>query len=247
MKTKTDFNSIYEHIRTIDGWLSRREAFLLYSMASKLPRRSVIVEIGSYKGKSTLALGAGATVSGSHVYTIDPHEGIIRNGQKKGPSTYGDLVENLESAGLSAVVTPLVNTSVAAAADFRQPADFLFIDGLHDYDHAHEDFTVWFPKVKTGGTVAFHDAYGGYPGVYKAAEEALLSPEDFSELGLAGSILYGRKRKQLTFREKMASRSRKNLIRLGQSVYETKTIPAFLRFFVSHRLIKALLFITRKD
>lgn len=38
--------------------------------------------------------------------------------------------------------------------------DFLFIDADHSYDGVKADFELWYPRVKSGGIVAFHDIRG---------------------------------------------------------------------------------------
>ena len=54
----------------IEGWLSEKEAFGLYSIANKLGAGSTIVEIGSWKGKSTYCLAKG--LKNGKIFAIDP-------------------------------------------------------------------------------------------------------------------------------------------------------------------------------
>ncbi|MEM6606047.1 MAG: class I SAM-dependent methyltransferase [Pseudomonadota bacterium] len=51
--------------------------------------------------------------------------------------------------------------------------DLLHIDGLHTYDAVKEDFDTWFPKVRPGGIVLFHDVMArlGDYGAWRFFEE----------------------------------------------------------------------------
>ena len=60
--------------------------------------------------------------------------------------------------------------------------DLLHIDGLHTYEAVQEDFTNWYPKVKPGGIVLFHDVMARIKdfGAWKYFEELEASqPETF--------------------------------------------------------------------
>ena len=48
--------------------------------------------------------------------------------------------------------------------------DFIFIDGLHEYDQLKKDCANYFPKIKKGGVFAGHD-YTAISGVKKAVDE----------------------------------------------------------------------------
>jgi cephalosporin hydroxylase len=44
-----------------------------------------------------------------------------------------------------------------------EKVDFLFIDGDHTYEGVKSDFETYFPLVRNGGFVAFHDIVPGHP------------------------------------------------------------------------------------
>ena len=135
-------------IADIPGWLTDEEGEALYELARACRGDGVIVEIGSWKGKSTVCLGLGSQAGRSvPIYAIDPHADY----------RFGDFKTNVERAGITDLVHPIASLSQAAAAAFDQPIELLFFDSSHEYDLVLEDFEKWVPKVVEGGWVAFHD------------------------------------------------------------------------------------------
>ena len=135
-------------IAGVPGWLTDEEGEALYELARACRGDGVIVEIGSWKGKSTICLGLGSQAGkGVPVYAIDPHT----------DARFGDFESNVERAGINELVRPIASLSQPAADDFHEPIEILFVDGSHEYDLVLEDFEKWVPKVVEGGWVAFHD------------------------------------------------------------------------------------------
>ncbi len=147
--TTTDFQRrVKPLIADIPGWLTDEEGEALYELARRCSGDGVIVEIGSWKGKSTVCLGLGSQAgNGVPVYAIDPHADY----------RFGDFKTNVERAGIAELVRPIASLSQPAADTFDQPIELLFVDGSHEYDLVLEDFEKWVPKVVDGGWVAFHD------------------------------------------------------------------------------------------
>lgn len=145
----------------IAGWLTRDEAGLLFDAAAAAPRGEAVVEIGSFAGKSTVALALGARAGrGARVCAVDPHAGSAETAAVTGYlDTFGMFKANLERHGAAGQVEVVRDFSVAAAARFGRPVAFLFIDGAHGYRSVRADYESWFPKVVDGGLVAFHDSW----------------------------------------------------------------------------------------
>jgi len=135
-------------IADVPGWLTDEEGEALYDLAKRCEGRGVIVEIGSWKGKSTICLGIGSRAGNSvRIFAIDPHADY----------RFGEFKSNVERAGIADLVTPIASLSQSAAGDFHEPIELLFVDGSHEEALVREDFDKWVPKVVDGGWVAFHD------------------------------------------------------------------------------------------
>lgn len=69
-------------------------------------------------------------------------------------------------------VTYFIGTSEDAARLLHDDYDFIFLDAMHDYENVKADIERWWPRVREGGTMAFHDYYhDNYPGVAQAVNE----------------------------------------------------------------------------
>jgi predicted O-methyltransferase YrrM len=146
----------------IDGWLSEAQGRALYEAAAATTGRGAIVEIGSWKGRSTVWLAAGARTAGRRVYAIDPHRG---SREDPAAATLSEFLENIRRAGVADAVEPLVMTSAEAAGQMRGPVELLFIDGDHSPEGAERDSAIWLPRLVPGGIVMMHDVgAAGYVG-----------------------------------------------------------------------------------
>jgi predicted O-methyltransferase YrrM len=173
---------------TVEGWLTPAEGELLFNLAATCPSGGTIVEIGSWKGKSTTWLGMGAgTDSGIRIYSIDPHEPYLTDPDA---DSLNDFRANMDRLGLAGIVTAVVRRSAAAAQSFTQPIDVLFIDGDHEEAAVAEDLAVWLPKVKAGGFAALHDVRNReWPGVSRSLSRALWASPTLADVRFVDSIV----------------------------------------------------------
>jgi hypothetical protein len=145
-----------------------KEAALLTRLASEVDD-GCIVEIGSYRGMSTIALARGARVP---VYAIEPHEefvGVL--GGRFGPDDRRAFFENLLTAGVVEQVRLVNLSSEVISPGWQLPVGLLWIDGDHRYEAVRRDFDCWAPHLR--GKVAFHDAIQPTLGPSQLIEELL--------------------------------------------------------------------------
>jgi MMP 1-O-methyltransferase len=171
-------------IADVPGWLTDEEGEALYELARACPGRGAIVEIGSWKGKSTICLGLGSRAgNGVRIFAIDPHTDY----------RFGDFTANVERAGIADLVTPVASLSQAAANGFDESIELLFVDGSHEEMLVREDFDKWVPKVLEGGWVAFHDTTWT-AGPRRVVGERIYRSRQFADVRfVVGSLTVARK------------------------------------------------------
>lgn len=169
------FKETQKIINKIDGWLNPPVVRLLYRLVRSLPENANIVEIGSWKGKSTCLLAL-ASPDSCKVYAIDPHIGSHEHKELFGEvDTFQDFLDNLAEAKVSDRVESIRKYSREAVDLVPREIDFLWIDGSHDYEDVRKDFDLYFPKLKPGSWVAMHDYK--WQGVKQFTWELLSSKE----------------------------------------------------------------------
>ncbi len=180
-----------DDLSDVEGYLSDSDILLLRFLARECSGIGCVVEIGSWKGKSTIALSQGSK-NGAHIeiYSVDHHHGSEEHLEKKKKVyTLKDFKKNIEKYEMDDIVIPLVKTSSQAAKNFKKKIELLFIDGDHTYKSVKQDLKLWFPKVIVGGVIALHDNY--WDGPRKVIDEYMKDNPTFMSVKEMGSITYG--------------------------------------------------------
>lgn len=171
-----DFKKLWPQLPGPKGWLRQEEAKELYRLAKNGPREGVIVEIGSWQGRSTITLARGM-MQGDYtpIYSVDPHRDTYAHRKHATPQTESVFRHNLERLNVDSFVTPIVALSTDAVKTWTEPIRLLWIDGHHDYPLI--DYLLWEPFVVEGGTIALHDI--DHYGARKVVRHFLKDSEKF--------------------------------------------------------------------
>jgi predicted O-methyltransferase YrrM len=189
---------VMARVRQIEGWLFEPEASLLMAAAALALTEQEphsVVEVGSYRGRSTVALGSvvKAVCPAVRVYAIDPHDGQVSTRDTETRFEEPSLEafkRNIAEAGLEDIVELIQQHSFDVR--WTRPISLLFIDGLHDYENVSRDFAHFDPWVVRGGYVAFDDYDTAFPGVIAFVHEVLTSGK-YQEVLRVGRIIVTQK------------------------------------------------------
>jgi predicted O-methyltransferase YrrM len=187
-----DFEAVRADLEGVEGWLTDAQAQALFDAAEHVPRGGRIVEIGSFRGRSTIVLARGAG-DGVELVAIDPHGGSDRGPQEiapdraRGEQDFEAFHENLRRAGVEQRVRHVRAFSSEALGAVPGEIDLLFVDGAHRYRPAREDIERWGARVAPGGTMLIHDAYNAI-GVMLAQLRVLVPSAVWAYQGRRGSL-----------------------------------------------------------
>lgn len=162
--TLRELREVGQHVQ---GWLHALAGDSLYDLVARTAPGDRFVELGSWKGLSTLFMAAGVRDRGrGMLHAVDTWQGTAsedvhaRMLEGYGPDQlYREFLANLERARVAPQVEPLRMTTREAALQWRHGTSIgvLHIDAGHEYEDVREEFELWSPLVLPGGFIVFDD------------------------------------------------------------------------------------------
>jgi predicted O-methyltransferase YrrM len=164
----------------VPGLISVEAGRVLQGLAASIPSHLAIVELGSYRGRSTAYLAAGARrpegVERAPVYAVDAWSPDVAGWSREiTPATVDEFRANLAGVGLGSHVIPVQGLTTDAGRNYAgPPVGLLFIDADHTCTAALADFGAWRDHLAVGAHVVWDD-FGtrNNPGVGAAVAELL--------------------------------------------------------------------------
>lgn len=179
-------------VDAVDGWMSPDQGVALFRAAADCPPGGRIVEIGSFRGRSTILLAVAADPS-VEIVAIDPHAGNDRGPQEiegfvdEAADDHRIFVANLERAGVRDRVRHVRAFSDDAHSEVDDPIDVLYVDGAHRYAPALADIRSWGDRVSDDGVLLIHDSFSSI-GVTAAILRHLVAHRRWRYVGRARSL-----------------------------------------------------------
>ena len=181
-RSNYDFTGIAQW-EQIQGWFHLHKAVAIQSAVKQLPPGSKLVELGSFQGRSSVAI-ASVMPPNSILYCVDHFQGMedYKQWNFDLSNLWQAFSNNIERFGVKDKIRALSMTTSEAADKFEpEYFDLVLVDAAHDYDSVKTDLLNWYPKLKPGGYLFCDDYQPEWPGVMRAIKT----------VGLEGQVVAG--------------------------------------------------------
>lgn len=163
--------TMIEKALSVEGWMTESELAFPYAIGSKMPEGAQVVEVGSWRGRSTVAIcealqkKSGASLVAVDTFEGDPHiEQLEASKDLQQDGVYKAFCANTAAYPFRSIMR---TTSLEAVNRFQDGTlDWVFINAFHEYSAVLADIEAWYPKLKPGGLLSGHDY--GYLGINRA-------------------------------------------------------------------------------
>jgi len=156
--------------------MNQEERKFLRKQIKLIPRKGIVVEIGSWKGGSAVDFSKASKKYGKEIrlYCIDTWDYRKRHNSPKlckialKENIYKTFKKNMEDYPH----TVLIGKNKLFLKQFDDGSvDVIFLDANHSFDAVKEDICNWLPKLKVGGVFCGHDYGRKEYGVTEAVHE----------------------------------------------------------------------------
>lgn len=163
----------------LEGWNSEHP---LFEQLIKQTQPKVIVECGSWKGRSAIHMARLTRELKTRIYCCDTWLGEVNLKAEQIADTekaacqydhaaiYNQFLHNVSEAGFADRIFPIPQESIAAARlliAHKIKADLVYLDADHSYHCSYYDLENYAPLVSAKG-VLFGDDFNDFPGVRAA-------------------------------------------------------------------------------
>jgi predicted O-methyltransferase YrrM len=186
-------DNAWQVTKQIPGYLLENEAKFLGFLAAVTPRDGAILEIGSYRGRSTVMLANVAAHYGlGPIVAVDPHNSpiLVNPDGSNHFTSYDDFLQNIRLAGVADHVEPHLAYSTEISSTWRRPIRLLWIDGDHSYGGVKADLDGFLPSLVPYGVIAMHDVLNNFEGPIRVFVEEMLRSDQYGPAGFVHSIAW---------------------------------------------------------
>lgn len=180
------------HQPDLQGWMDPNLTTLVQTALEPVPKDIplVIIEVGTWKGKSAIMMGNICRDQGfknASIVTVDTWLGAPEfwthglNGIERDlfrvngyPSVFYTFTKNVKQQGLESIIAPFPISSIQGAhvlTYYQVKADLIYVDAAHEYDAVLADLRAYLPLLKHTGVLCGDDYSNAWPGVMKAVNQ----------------------------------------------------------------------------
>jgi len=192
--THFDESKMVEHFIKIESQIGPDEARALFRICMQLPEHTKILEIGSYKGGSAVAMGHACIEKNLQLYCLDMWSSYNRQREyfnRDIPVSHDrqvllEFLDNTDFIGSRLCMLRGATTQFFDVFSGNSDGVFslVFIDGAHDYYSVAEDIILGLKVIKAGGFLCGHDYHSSGLDVVRAVDDVIMKSETIVRKGL---------------------------------------------------------------
>lgn len=179
------------HFSKISSLVLETEAVALFRLGMLLPPGRRVLEIGSYRGGSTVALGHAASIRNHEIFCIDRWSDYTQQSDfiNMDQTQLNDMNILSEFIQNTAFIKDRLYMLRGDATVFSRILghnlfSLVFIDGAHDYLSVMDDIICGLGVVEPGGMLCGHDYHSAGIEVKRAVHDMVMQSETIACKGL---------------------------------------------------------------